>query len=250
DYSGGRFNLGLASGAADFLGWVGLAHDRPLTSLKEVIDVLGRLFAGEPAALDGHFLQWQKEAYLRFEVKRHVPMYIGAMSPNMLRAIGEVADGGLPLLFPPEHYAAVTPYINEGIAKSGRRAEDVDVAACIWVSVAEDRAEAEAPLREKIAYYGHAFSDMILGDLGLSKTDFEPIEHAIMAENDAQKAMNMITPQMLKIGIAGTPHNIIERIEGLVDMGAQHISFGPPLGPDPLAAVQQIGATVIPHFKR
>ena len=53
---------------------------------------------------------------------------------------------------------------------------------------------------------------------------------------------------MLKIGIAGTAHDLIERIESLVDMGVSHLSFGPPLGPDRLEAIQQIGKVVIPHF--
>ena len=36
--------------------------------------------------------------------------------------------------------------------------------------------------------------------------------------------------------------------KGLVDMGVKHLSFGPPLGPDRLEAIQQIGAKVIPYF--
>ena len=249
EFSGGRFNLGLASGAADFLGWVGLHHDKPRTSLLEVVDALRKLFAGDPAAHEGHFINWQPQAYMRFDVPRQIPIYIGAMSPNMLRAIGSHADGGLPLLFPPEHYQTVMPIIQEGVEATARQPDDVDVAACIWCSLAPTQAEAEQPLREKIAYYGHAFSPTILANLGLTHDDFTEIEHTVMVKNDLATAANMITHDMLRFGIAGTPAALIARIEGLVAMGAQHISFGPPLGPDPFAAIEIIGKQVIPHFR-
>ncbi|HYW86599.1 MAG TPA: LLM class flavin-dependent oxidoreductase, partial [Chloroflexota bacterium] len=98
ELSGGRFVLGLSSGAADFLGWVGIRPSRPVSVVRETVDTLRRLWDGE--AVD----KWAAEARLRFPTRR-IPIYIGAMSPRMLRLIGEVADGGLPLLFPPEHFA-------------------------------------------------------------------------------------------------------------------------------------------------
>lgn len=249
ELSGGRFNLGLSSGAGDFLKWVGIKQERPRTAVIETVAAVNRLLSGERVPLEGRFLQWTNEAYMRFKPRRRVPIYIGAMSPLMLRAIGEVADGGLPLLFPPEHYRNVIPLIAEGASAVGREAQEVDVAACIWCSVADDRQAAEGPLREKIAYYGHALSPTILEQLGLTYADFEDIEHAVMVENNSGKASALVTPAMLKIGITGTAADLIKRLEGLVELGVRHISFGPPLGPDPLRAIEIIGAQVLPHFR-
>ncbi len=249
EVSGGRFNLGLSSGAADFLGWIGLTPEKPRTAVLETVHALNKLLSGERAAYEGQFLQWTDEAYMRFTPLRRVPVYIGAMSPKMLESIGEIADGGLPLLFPPEHYRNVMPYIQAGVEKAGREISDVDIAACIWASVADDRAAAEDPLKEKVAYYGHALSPLILKQLGLTVDDFTEIEHAIQKENDVEKAKSLVTDQMLKIGIAGNTHDLIDRLEGLVELGVKHISFGPPLGPDLAAAVTAIGRDVIPHFK-
>lgn len=249
EVSGGRFNLGIASGAADFLGWIGIPQEKPRTALVETIHAINRLMTGERAAVDGAFLQWTDEAYLRFQPARRVPVYIGAMSPNMLRAIGEVADGGLPLLFPPEHYANVIPYIREGAVSAGRDMAQLDVAACIWASISDDRAAAENVLKEKIAYYGHAMSPLILSQLGLTRDNFTEIEHAIQKENNVEKAKALVTPAMMQIGIAGNTRDLIERLEGLVAMGVNHISLGPPLGPDLLQAIEAIGREVIPRFK-
>jgi hypothetical protein len=42
---------------------------------------------------------------------------------------------------------------------------------------------------------------------------------------------------------------VITRLEPLVAAGAQHLSFGPPLGPQPLEAVSLLGQ-VIDYFRR
>jgi len=249
ELSGGRFNLGISAGAAEFLKWIGLDQQRPVAVVTESVSAIRHLLAGEPAPLDGRFLQWTPQAYLRFKPQRPIPIYLGAMSPNMLRAIGAWADGGLPLLFPPEHYATVLPYIQEGAQKAGRSLDSIDLAACVWCSVSEDRAAAADALKEKIAYYGHALSPLIWQELGVTQDEFRPIEQAIMVENNVEKAKALVTDPMLAIGIVGTPDDLIRRLEKLVGMGVRHLSLGPPLGPDPLAAIEAIGRTVIPYFR-
>ena len=249
ELSGGRFNLGLSAGSGDFLNWVGIEQEKPRTAVIETVQAINRLLSGERAVMNGDFLRWTDEAYLRFKPRRRVPIYLGAMSPKMLQTIGAVADGGLPLLFPPEHYANVMPQIQAGAQSAGRNINDVDVAACIWCAVSDDRAAAEDALREKVAYYGHAMSATILEQLGLTHDDFKAIEHAVMVENNLERAKSLVTDDMLKIGVVGTTKELIPRLERLVKMGARHLSFGPPLGPDPLEALQVIGRDVLPYFQ-
>ncbi len=249
ELSGGRFSLGISSGADDFLRWVGIQAESPVTAVTESVRALRRLFAGERGAPDGRFLRrWTAEAYLRFAT-RPIPIYLGAMGPRMLRAIGEVADGGLPLLFPPEHYANVIGYIQAGAERAGRSMGDVDVAACIWCSISDDREAAEAVLRDKIAYYGHALSPLILEQLGVERAELEPIQTAVMVDRDVARARAMVTPTMLRIGVVGTAADLIPRLEGLAAMGVKHLSLGPPLGPDLLEAIEVLGRDVIPRFR-
>ena len=250
ELSGGRFCLGLSAGAGEFLKWVGIEQERPLTAVVETIHVLRQLFAGERASIDGKFLNWSDSAWLRFRpLRRQVPVYLGAMSPRMLQLIGSHADGGLPLLFPPEHLAWVLRQIGQGAASAGRDLADIDVAACIWCSVAEDHVAAEAALRAKIAHYGHALSPTILARLGLAREDFNDIEQAVVMDRDLARGSALVTEPMLRIGVVGTPRELIRRLEELVDLGARHLSFGPPLGPDPLHALELIGREVLPWFR-
>ncbi len=248
ELSGNRFNLGLAAGAGDFLKWVGVPQSRPLTTVRESMVAIRRLLRGERVSLAGKAYQWTDEAYLRFPAPRVTPIYVGAMGPKMLALAGELADGVLPLLFPPEHYFAVKPLIDGGVATRSAQLPPLDLAACFWVSLAADRQAARRVLAQKIAYYGHALSPLILGQLGLERADFAPIEQAMMVERDEEKAIDLVDERMLRIGIVGGPADLIARLEPLVAAGATHLSFGPPLGPDRLAAIQLLGA-VIRHFR-
>ena len=249
ELSGGRVLLGISSGADDFLNWIGLGAEYPVMAVRESIAALRRVFSGDRCHPDGKFLNgWTHEAYLRFPSRR-IPIYVGAMSPRMLELIGSTADGGLPLLFPPEHFSEVLGYVRKGAEKAAREPSTIDVAACIWCSISADRTAAERALREKIAYYGHAFSPMILSRLGLNRSDMEPIRKAIMVDRDSETAMRLITPEMLRVGVVGTAKDLIPRLEHLVALGATHLSFGPPLGPDPLTAIDLLGREVLPFFR-
>ena len=89
---------------------------------------------------------------------------------------------------------------------------------------------------------------MIYERLGISREDFRPIEHALMVERDEAKATAMVNDRMLRIGVAGDAEAVMARLQPLVEAGVDHISFGPPLGPDPLRAIEQLGRDVLPEL--
>ena len=292
EISDGRFLLGIAAGAAEFLGWVGIQHGKPLSAVRESVAAIRRLLSDQSAESDGSFLAWSEEAYLRFparQAERNIPIYIGGMGARMLALAGEIGDGVLPLLFPPERYytaraqvaagnrlsdgkAYLTPHPSQDDTpaqdppehnlevpdewdeqgkpnKLDKREESFDFAACIWVSASEDRAAARRVLAQKVAYYGSAMNETILADMGLDIADFDPITAALITDRDEAKAIDMVTDDMLRIGVVGSAADIIERLEPLVADGATHLSFGPPLGPDLPEAID-ILSKVVNHFKR
>jgi 5,10-methylenetetrahydromethanopterin reductase len=59
----------------------------------------------------------------------------------------------------------------------------------------------------------------------------------------------MVDERMLRIGVAGPPTALIARLRPLVEAGMDHVSFGPPLGPDPLRAVELLGGEVLPALR-
>jgi 5,10-methylenetetrahydromethanopterin reductase len=247
ELSGNRFNLGLAAGAGEFLKWVGIEQTQPLKLMRESITAIQALLRGERVEFAGATMQWTSEAYLRFSAPRQTPIYLGAMSAGMLKLAGELCDGALQLLFPPENYFEVKPLIEQGRERSEQR--NFDLAACIWVSLDEDRAAARRVLAQKVAYYGHALSPMIYERLGVPREDFAPIEQALMVERDEAKAIGLVNDNMLRIGVVGDAGDLVTRLQPLIAAGADHISFGPPLGPEPLKAIALLGREVLPKLR-
>jgi 5,10-methylenetetrahydromethanopterin reductase len=238
EVSGGRFLLGLGAGAEQFLGWAGLARPRPLAVTRTALVVLRALLGH--GDVDRTLLpEWfGPDSVLRFPVERPVPVYVGAMGPKMLAMAGRHADGVLPLLYPPERYAVVRPQV-----LAGARSREVDLPACFWVSVSADATAGRAALAEKLAYYGPSIPAGVLATSGLRPQDFAPA--AELAQR-GRAAAALIDDQMLSLGVAGDVADVVARCRALVKLGASHLSFGPPLGPDPVAAVRLLGEQVLP----
>jgi 5,10-methylenetetrahydromethanopterin reductase len=261
ELSGGRILLGLAAGAGEFLERAGVPQPDPLRRTRQAINACRALLNGASPAEYGQAEygqaeyganadagEWGPDARLLAPPRERVPIYLGAMSPKMLALGGELADGVLALLYPPEHYPVALAQIADGRSRAGREPGAVDVPACVWVSVDEDREAAARPLAEKLAFYGTAFAPYLLARAGLTREDFAPAAAALL-RGDTREAVRLVTPEMLRLGIAGTPDDVVERCAGLVQCGATHLSFGPPLGPDPLVAVSLLGERVIPRLQ-
>lgn len=267
EVSGGRFLLGLGAGSREFLGWAGLRRDDPLATTRTALVTL-RALLGHPDAIDaargrgtpqdgsapqdggaprdGSALlpEWfGRDSVLRFPLSRPVPVYIGAMGPKMLRMAGRHADGVLPLLYPPERYATVRAQVLAGVADGQRDPADLDLPACFWVSLSDDPAAARAALAQKLAYYGPSISAPMLADAGLRPQDFAA---AARLAHDGQGAAALIDDRMLSLGVAGDAGDVLDRCRLLCRLGARHLSFGLPLGPDPAAAISLLGDRVLP----
>ena len=218
ELTGCRFNLGLGAGAADFLAWVGLADPQPARTMRETIDGVRRLLSGQTLATDGgRFLRGSAEAYLRFRPPRVTPdlrRRDGARGCSPWR--GSSPTARCRCFCPPEHYATVRPLIEAGLARRAAARGPLDLAACVWVSVAEDGAAARRALAEKVAYYGQALGDLIHARLGVTREAFAPITRAAMADRDLGRAAAMVTDSMLAIGIAGPPEAVVDRLRPLV----------------------------------
>jgi 5,10-methylenetetrahydromethanopterin reductase len=143
--------------------------------------------------------------------------------------------------------AVAATQVRDGAERAGRRVEDLDLAACIWCSIDADGDRARSALAEKIAYYGPSFAPYLLARAGLTAADFNGIREAVRI-GDAKSAAARVTPSMLALGIAGTAADVLTRTQNLIAMGARHVSFGPPLGPEPLKAIEMLGTAVLPRL--
>jgi alkanesulfonate monooxygenase SsuD/methylene tetrahydromethanopterin reductase-like flavin-dependent oxidoreductase (luciferase family) len=98
--SKGRFTLGLGTGPMQWTnGYFGMPYDRPVSRLREVVQILRHV---EDGARAGTMKPWTGRSYqLQFQgyeptsppFRERIPVWIAALRPRMCELAGEVADG-------------------------------------------------------------------------------------------------------------------------------------------------------------
>jgi 5,10-methylenetetrahydromethanopterin reductase len=245
EFSQGRFVLGIGPGDPPALAWIGLRQRRPLTGLREAVELIRRLLRGEEALGEGTvFSGWTRDARLRFPLPAvPIPIYIGGQGPGVLEYMGEAGDGGLPIVFPPEAIDGVVERVRAGAARAGRSLDGFDLAACVWWSAGEAPDEAERALRPLIAYYGPSLRAEVLAPIGLTPADFDEIRAAWWGQ-DAARAAALVQPRMFRLAIVGDPARLAERVQWLAERGATQINIGPPLGVEKERALHLTGQVI------
>lgn len=248
EFTKGRVLCGLSAGSIDYLDWLGLEHKKPLTRVKETVDVLRKLWAGENAAFDGKEIKWSPESYMRFnQHRKKIPIYIGGQGEKLLAYSGATGDGVLPLLHPPEFIDMAMERMKAGANAVGRDFSTVDVSGCVWLSISKDGEIADDALRKLIAYFGWQDAELMQSTIGLSRKDFLPIKEVWQKEG-LDAASKLVTDRMLDLAIHGKADDCIAKIEMMEKKGLKHISIGAPLGIDPEESVNLLGKYVLPYF--
>ena len=165
--SNGRFMLGLGpSGPQVVEGWHGVAYGKPLSRMKEYVQIVRKILAREDA------LQHSSEHYqipyqgpgatglgkpLKSIMKPNpsIPIYTAAIAPAGLRAAGEVADGVQPIFMSPEKSDLITRPVLEGMAAAGRpqTLETFDITPFVKVAMGPDIEKCRDQLRPEVALY-------------------------------------------------------------------------------------------------
>lgn len=132
--------------------WYGQPFEKTLTRVRETVQLLRPMLAGERVDFDGETL-FSHGFRLAAPVEGHVPLYIAALRPKMLELAGEVADGVVLNLAPLEVLPRMLEHIDTGAKRSGRRVEDLDVACIFNTYVTSDPEGAVAQFGRVSAYY-------------------------------------------------------------------------------------------------
>lgn len=248
EISGGRFLLGIGAGTDVYFSRAGVTPAKKAAPrTREAVVVIKELLAGRsPAGVPYAGEGWSEQARLR--VAHETPVYVGGLGPRMLDITGQFADGALALCLPPRHVHNVAAQIGAGAAKAGRSLEDLDVAACIWASISDDRVAARRLLAGHIAEYSGSLAPAALAANGLDVAEFAHTQ-ALMDAGRTEEAIDSVTDSMMQLGIAGGVEDVIEQCGALIESGVRHISFGPPMGTDPIGAIRLIGERVLPALR-
>lgn len=147
----GRFRLGLGpSHKVSIEPMFGLAHNAPLTNLREYIAVVQALLREGRVDFDGR--QYHGHAALPGAPAPEVPVMASALRRRSFRLCGEVADGAISWVCPGQYLQEVAlPAMRQGAARAGR--ETPPLIAHAPVCVHENPEEAKAAARQQLANY-------------------------------------------------------------------------------------------------
>jgi 5,10-methylenetetrahydromethanopterin reductase len=118
---------------------VGIERKKPLTAMRETVEVLRRLLNMERVTFHGEFLHVdgiELDVVHGRREPRNVPIMIGATGPKMMELTGEIADGAvMNYCVPPEYNDQALELLEVGAKKAGRSLDDIDRPQLIVCSV-------------------------------------------------------------------------------------------------------------------
>jgi alkanesulfonate monooxygenase SsuD/methylene tetrahydromethanopterin reductase-like flavin-dependent oxidoreductase (luciferase family) len=159
DISGGKFVLGVGSGALHvpaFRRSLGLDDRlRPIGTMREWLVTLRALLAGETVEHEGEAITL-RGINLGSKPPR-VPVVLGALGPKMLALAGEASDGAALNWCTPEQIAASREIVANGALKAGRAPNEVAMIEYIRICVDDDEDTARRAFTKALMGYALAW---------------------------------------------------------------------------------------------
>lgn len=214
EYSGGRMVIGLGvSHRVTVENWFDAEITKPVTQMREYAEIVKAILRGEPPP-EGEFFN-TKFAFMGYPPRPELPVYIAALSPNMLRLAGEIADGVMLWLCNPAYIRdVVIPEVTRGRERAGKSIDGFDVVAAVPSAVTDDPDAVRETMRaDLIPYMSLPFYRSMLERSGFE--DEIAAFDAGMGAGDVERAKAGISQGMLDalagIGSAEEVRGAIER---------------------------------------
>jgi F420-dependent oxidoreductase-like protein len=224
--SEGRFFLGLGtSGRLVIEDLHGEAFRKPLTRMREYIDILRKAMHGERLDHDGEFFRTQRFR-LRFTPFRpNLPIYIASLSLPSLQLTGALADGWLPIFLVPTRMQAAVAELKAAAQAAGRSLNDITMSPQVSIYVTDDIAAARDRERPHIAFYiggMGVFYHQYMHRIGFG-AEADQVRQTYLSR-DRDRAAQLVTDAMVDaMTIIGTPQQCREQMQVFFDAGVQEI---------------------------
>jgi len=216
--SGGRAYAGIVTGS--WLDRLGIEEDRPLTRLREAVEVVRRVLAGDTSGFAGGQFTLAPGAALAYEpLRRQVPLLIGTWRPRAAAFAATVAEevkiGGCA-------NPDMVRLMREWLGPDGPRI----VVGAVTV-VGEDGDAARRRAAEEVRMYLDVVGRL---DPTLELAPGEPVP-------------------LEKFVLAGTPDDVARQTIALIDAGAHRVEFGTPQGQTTEEGVALLCDRVLPAVR-
>lgn len=255
----GRTVLGIGAGEVMNLEPFGIEWEKPVTHLKEAVEVIKLLWMADPsnpAQYSGRIFNL-RDAYLQIKPlqKPHPKIYIGAVGPTTRRLAGMIGDGwAAAATESPTSLKEHIKEVCEGAEKVGRGLDELDIVATLYTDVSDDyerayrsvEAVAKAMLiqeRNTLKLLGHNIE--IPDEITLQRIRVDRDQDMERVSKMAETIPRSIVESTVAIG---TADQCISKIEAFLKAGATSIAICN-LGPEPDRIYRIYSERIIPYLK-
>lgn len=146
-----RAVLGLGAGISGFAE-LGIRRERPAVAIRETIELIRRLLAGQTVDLSGQVVRFHG-GRLAFTPRRAaLPVYVASNGPLGQRAAGALAQGAIMEgCASPAEARALAAEVGRGAQETGRDPAAVELVARLNACIADDGRAAREVLRPRVA---------------------------------------------------------------------------------------------------
>jgi 5,10-methylenetetrahydromethanopterin reductase len=205
---------------------VGIERRKPLTAMRETVEILRRLLKMERVTFHGKYVHVdgiELDVIHGRREPRHVPIMIGATGDKMMELTGEIADGVvLNYCVPPEYNQRALELLALGAKKSGRTLDDLDRPQLVVCSVDPDPARAIDTTRELLTQY-LAQQPHIAKASGVSQEIVEQIQSILgwpATKEQIQRAKHFVPDELIhRITASGTPNEARAKVNEYREYG-------------------------------
>jgi F420-dependent oxidoreductase-like protein len=243
--SEGRFFLGLGtSGQLVVQDLHGERFEKPLTRMREYIDIIRKAARGESLDHDGAFFHTKRFRLRLTPYRADLPIYIAALSPLSLRLTGELADGWLPIFLAPSRMAAAVAELKAGAEAAGRSWRDLDISPQVSIYVTDDVAAARDRERPHLAFYiggMGVFYHQYMHRIGFG-AEADRVRQTYQGR-ERDRAAQLVTDEMVDaVTIIGRPQQCRDQMQAFFDAGVREIRlvFNEPDGAAYLRAMKAV----------
>jgi alkanesulfonate monooxygenase SsuD/methylene tetrahydromethanopterin reductase-like flavin-dependent oxidoreductase (luciferase family) len=244
EYSQGRMVLGLGvSHRVTVENWHGAKIDKPVTQMREYVAAVRAILHGEEPPDSERFPT--KFRFMGYSARPELRIYVAALSPNMLKLTGEIADGVMLWLCCPSYIRdTVIPAVREGLERAGRSFDEFDVVAAVPIALTDDPESARATFRQDlIPYASLPFYREMLKSSGFAD-EIAAFDEG-MAAGDVEKAKAGLSERMLdELAGIGSKDDVHAAVHRYRDAGTRSPGVGGIPGTDYDAGLEAVAEII------
>ena len=215
----GNFILGIGLSSPNIVqDWAGQPYERPLTTMREHVEVLRQMLSGAKTTFEGKTLS-VKNFRLGGKPVGEVPIYLGALNPGMLRLAGALCDGVCLNMLPEWALSQVLGEVRAGAEAAGKDPAALEVVARLHVVRADEPAMGRNLIRTVFgAYAATPGYNKCFEWIGFEE-EARQIREAFAKGDRAGVAAGVTDRLCDAMAIVGTKETVRARVRGYAEAG-------------------------------